>query len=174
MPYRSDMIDPGPWPFRPAADGETVDQYHRRGCGGWRPCVGVPDSYGYPMVSWTQKDMPRRWKRLHCVVWETYNGPVPKGLEIDHLNMDKGDSRLSNLQLVTHRQNLVNARNQLGNWSRKMAKLTDGQLLLLLALPDYMVSLRVLAERWGMSKFTLGNIRCRAKQSGDPRYLGGL
>jgi hypothetical protein len=126
------------------------------------------------MVSWTPKGRPRKLKRLHIVTWVTYNGPVPDGLEIDHINVDKGDNRLSNLQLVTHRQNLINARRQLGNWSRKCSKLTDGQMTLLLALPDYMVSLRTLAERWNMSKFSLGNIRCCAKRDGDPRYLGGL
>ena len=138
------------------------------------PCNGTVDTNGYFMVSWTQKGQPRRWKRLHCVVWETYNGPVPDGLEIDHKDMDKGNSRLSNLRLVTHATNLASARAMLGNWSKKCAKLTDGQMLLLLALPDYMVSLRVLAERWDMSKFSLGNIRAKAKKSGDARYLGRL
>ena len=132
------------------------------------------DADGYYTASWTTVDGKRHWKRLHCVVWETYNGPVPDGLEIDHIDMDKGNSRLSNLRLVTHRQNLINARRQLGNWSRKCSKLTDGQMTLLLALPDYVVRLRVLAERWNMSRFSLANIRCCAKRDGDPRYLGGL
>jgi hypothetical protein len=138
------------------------------------PCTGVVDANGYFMVSWTQKDKPRRWKRLHCVVWETYNGPVPDDLEIDHKDMDKGNSKLSNLRLISHQDNIRSARAMLGNWSRKMAKLTDGQLSLLLALPEGWYGLHFLAIRWDISKGRLANIRAEAKKSGDARYLGCL
>lgn len=43
---------------------------------------------------------------VHGLVWLAFNGPVPDGLEIDHINDDPTDNRLSNLQLLTHRENV--------------------------------------------------------------------
>ena len=42
---------------------------------------------------------------VHRFVWEAFNGPIPKGMTIDHINGDKTDNRLSNLQLLTPSQN---------------------------------------------------------------------
>ena len=45
---------------------------------------------------------------VHRLVWETFNGEIPEYMEIDHINRDKTDNRLSNLRCVTHRQNMRN------------------------------------------------------------------
>lgn len=44
-------------------------------------------------------------KLVHRVVWETFNGPVPEGYQIDHVNDDRFDNRLDNLQLLTVNEN---------------------------------------------------------------------
>lgn len=38
-------------------------------------------------------------------VWECFNGPIPEAMVIDHINDDKSDNRLCNLQLLTIREN---------------------------------------------------------------------
>lgn len=48
-------------------------------------------------------------KRLHVWVWEELVGPIPDGMEVDHINGIKTDCRIENLRLVT---NAVNARNR--------------------------------------------------------------
>lgn len=45
---------------------------------------------------------------VHRVVWEMHNGPIPKGMQIDHINGDRTDNNLSNLRLVTPQQNKWN------------------------------------------------------------------
>lgn len=40
-------------------------------------------------------------KRMHCFVWEYYNGPIPKGYEVHHKDFDKSNNDISNLQLLT-------------------------------------------------------------------------
>lgn len=45
-------------------------------------------------------------KTIHKLVWETFNGEVPQGLVIDHINNDRNDNRLENLQLLSHRDNV--------------------------------------------------------------------
>ena len=42
---------------------------------------------------------------IHRFIWKCFNGFIPDGKEIDHINNNKEDNRLCNLQLLTHRQN---------------------------------------------------------------------
>ena len=48
--------------------------------------------------------------RLHRIVWEAFNGKIPQGMQIDHINDDKTDNTLSNLQLLTQGENVSKAR----------------------------------------------------------------
>ncbi len=50
----------------------------------------------------------QRTTYMHRFIWELVNGPVPSGLEIDHINGDTLDNRLSKLKLVTTRGNQSN------------------------------------------------------------------
>ena len=42
----------------------------------------------------------------HRFVYEVFNGPVTKFFEIDHINNDRTDNRLKNLQLLTRKENI--------------------------------------------------------------------
>lgn len=44
---------------------------------------------------------------VHRLVWETFNGEIPEGKEIDHIDNDTRNNHIDNLQLVTRRQNLI-------------------------------------------------------------------
>lgn len=41
----------------------------------------------------------------HRSVWEAFNGEIPKGMHINHINQNKADNRLCNLELVTPSEN---------------------------------------------------------------------
>ena len=42
---------------------------------------------------------------IHRFIWECFNGVIPEGKEIDHINNIKDDNRLCNLQLLTSSEN---------------------------------------------------------------------
>ena len=45
---------------------------------------------------------------IHRAVWEFHNGPVPKGLVIDHIDRDKSNNQIENLRAVPHSVNNKN------------------------------------------------------------------
>jgi hypothetical protein len=51
------------------------------------------------------KDGPKR-VLVHRAVYEAFNGPVPEGLIVDHINGDRFDNCLENLQAITQRENI--------------------------------------------------------------------
>ena len=42
---------------------------------------------------------------IHRLVWAAYNGPIPKGLQIRHLDGNRANNRLTNLALGTQKDN---------------------------------------------------------------------
>ena len=59
----------------------------------------------YPVVCFTLKGI-RNYKLVHRIVWETFNGKIPRGFEINHRDGDKNNNCLFNLELVTPSQNI--------------------------------------------------------------------
>ena len=48
----------------------------------------------------------------HRFVYEVFKGKIPSNFEIDHINENKTDNRIKNLQLLTHQQNVEKSRNK--------------------------------------------------------------
>lgn len=46
--------------------------------------------------------------RLHRLVYEAEHGPIPAGMEVDHMNRDRRDNRIENLTLATKREQRQN------------------------------------------------------------------
>lgn len=55
----------------------------------------------------------------HRTVWEAFNGAIPDGMQINHLNGDKRDNRLANLETCTHSENMIHAYAALGRDPRR-------------------------------------------------------
>ena len=52
---------------------------------------------------------PRKHMSVHRMVWEAFNGSIPVGLTINHLNGTKADNRLSNLEVCSRSENIQHA-----------------------------------------------------------------
>ena len=70
------------------------------------PHIGNEDHFGY-MKCCVRKHGKSGVKgyKVHRFVWECFNGIIPEGKVIDHINNKKVDNRLCNLQLVTQQKN---------------------------------------------------------------------
>lgn len=63
---------------------------------------------------------------LHRVIWTFFNGEIPDKMQIDHINRDKLDNRLSNLRCCTSAENNRNTSSRTGTSSKyKGVSLTE-------------------------------------------------
>lgn len=61
---------------------------------------------GYYTFHPYDKEHGRKLIYAHRLVWESFVCPIGKGMVIDHINADKKDNRLSNLQMMTQSDNM--------------------------------------------------------------------
>ena len=52
----------------------------------------------------------------HVLIWEVFNGPKKDGMVINHINGNKHDNRLLNLEEITHQENLRKASEETNAW----------------------------------------------------------
>ena len=60
------------------------------------------------------KNSIRKIYLIHRLIWEAFNGQIPEGYEINHRDERPVNNALSNLSLVTHKENL--------NWGTRNEK----------------------------------------------------
>ena len=52
---------------------------------------------------------------VHRVIWELFNGPIPFGMVIDHMDGNPWNNKITNLRMVTPKTNTQNARKRKDN-----------------------------------------------------------
>lgn len=64
-----------------------------KGKGGYYRCQMIND-FGY-----------KRTTMLHRVIWECVNGEIPEGMQVNHIDENKDNNSISNLNLMTCKEN---------------------------------------------------------------------
>ena len=110
---------------------------------------------GYKVVSLREKEVKKQC-RVHRILWIAAHGIIPDGYVIDHINNDKLDNRLCNLQLLRPEENSTKAAKDglyLTGEDHPKTKLTDEQKndIITLYETEY-YSVRRLAAMYGVSK----------------------
>lgn len=114
----------------------------------WRPVKAPIMGNGYALFTFysIHGSGPKLRKRMmaHRFIWECFNGVITdRKLEINHINRDPADNRLSNLELVTHSQNMKHA--PLRGGANPMAKYNR----------DLVEAVKVLRDNgWSLSKIS--------------------
>lgn len=62
------------------------------------------------------KDGKTYYKYVHRLVYEAFNGPIPEGMQVNHINEDKTDNRPENLNLMSAKSN--------SNWGTRTHRLS--------------------------------------------------
>lgn len=85
-----------------SVDPEAGLVYGPRGCP-----IGSPDSCGYLQIDGRSRGFGVL--SVHRLVWEAANGPIPDDKEINHIDGVKTHNWITNLELVTHAENIRHA-----------------------------------------------------------------
>ena len=59
---------------------------------------------GYYQIQLCKNSIVKAY-RVHRLVWSAFNGPIPENMQVNHINETKTDNRLSNLNLMTAKEN---------------------------------------------------------------------
>lgn len=61
---------------------------------------------GYKSVRLYDLEHKGKTKRLHRLVWEAFNGEIPYGMQVNHIDENKANNALDNLNLMTNQENI--------------------------------------------------------------------
>ena len=100
--------------------------------------------------------------RAHRIIWISQHGIIPEGMVVDHINNDKLDNRIMNLQLLTPKQNSTKAAEDglyltgFDNPQTKLDPKLKEEIAFSYKCSD--VTIRKLAEMYGISKSRIHQI----------------
>lgn len=168
----------------------------------WKPCLGYEDCYAIsdlgrlvrtatygrnPKPCWKIRapalkkgyrsfhmcrDGISQYRLAHVLVWTTFKGPVPEGLEINHKDGDRDHPALTNLELMTRGENAAHSFQVLGRANFNVpqlgsrngsAKLTEKDIPEIFRLYAEGMYQWQIAERFGVSQPAIGMILRREK-----------
>jgi len=123
-------------------------------------------SRGYQRVVLVNLDI-RKNIQVHRLVYESFVGPIPLGMQINHKNGQKADNRLENLEAVTPSENTLHGFRSLGRKPVKnpqpgeengRAKLTKTQIPEIFRLRALGWSQQRIADKFGIDQTNISRV----------------
>lgn len=120
-------------------------------------------STGYLFVR-MQRDGVVTVALAHRLVWYHFNGPIPIGLTINHINGVKTDNHPANLELATHQEQTLHAlhviKTRVARSGEKngMARLTQADVAKIRKKIENGSKHKDVAEEFGVSRPTIGHV----------------
>lgn len=68
--------------------------------------IGSPNTKGYYTVTMYDDNGVKTHQSLHKLIWLCVNGNIPEGMEINHIDENRGNNSIYNLNLLTHKDNI--------------------------------------------------------------------
>ena len=62
------------------------------------------DCYGYYRIQLWKQSIGKAYQ-VHRLVWSAFNGPIPEGMQVNHIDENPSNNSLSNLNLMTPKEN---------------------------------------------------------------------
>lgn len=120
--------------------------------------IGQQQTNGYWVVLLkSDKGISKTW-RINRLIWTVVNGEIPEGMQINHNDEDKNNNSISNLSLMTPKENINWGT---GNHRRQKTLLNGGVSKSIIALQDGIIKMyfpsTMEAQRNG---FSHSNIQC--------------
>ena len=128
---------------------------------------------GYSVIT-VRVNGEQKQVRVHRFIWETLVGEIPENLVINHKNGIKTDNRLCNLELVTNKENINHAWNELDRVSVKgedkpQAKITEAQAIDIIIMCKNGDSNKVIGNKFGLHPNYISLIRHNKRWKHLPR-----
>lgn len=139
--------------------------------GGLRKLTENKDGYYQIMLC---KEGDQRSFLVHRLVFEAFNGNIPEGLEINHIDENKKNNSICNLEVVTHTENVRH-----GTGIERSAKTMKEKKYFCKAVGQYTTSGQLLATFYSLAeaneatKVNKGNICscCKGRQQTAGGYV---
>lgn len=115
---------------------------------------------GYPCV--TLCVLPQRqFIAIHRLVAKAFLGPYPPNKEVNHIDHDKMNPRLTNLEYVTHKKNVEEAvlRGRLQGRRGRVLMASDIPLIRRMLTEGY--SQNAIGQFFNVTRDAISNIKCR-------------
>ena len=94
---------------------------------------------GYQLIKLSDNDCKLKTYTVHKIVYESFTGePIPEGYEINHRSENKTENMISNLELVSHKENCnfgsrnerISKANTNGKLSKQVGAFKDDKLVM--------------------------------------------